>query len=148
MKFNILFSSAAAAALFAVPAWAADLHLSVGPGSAVRIPVAGKSRPQLDAEVAAAARQVCAEVIAYDSGCLPEVLGSARLQLDALGASGALAGEAPRPAQHLAKLDPEPSQPEPRLCVGGAETVSCLSDAIRAARSKAADLNVALALDR
>ena len=58
MKFAC-FAAAAAAALFAMPAAAADLRVSPNPSPVVRISLIGKTDAQVVAEIKAAAGTVC-----------------------------------------------------------------------------------------
>jgi hypothetical protein len=91
-KFQIA-SLFAAASLIALPAAAADLNT-------VHIPVAGKSRVQLQQEIDVAALQVCGEA-AVDSFCVTEALYNAERQLDRA------VPKASRPAKaHVAANDP------------------------------------------
>jgi hypothetical protein len=118
---------AVAASAFALPAAAAELHVSSVANPVVRIAVAGKSAETLSAEIAAAAETVCGRPDTAKGGCVSMAVRDANRQLAAIKR----AHEAAASGVEVARNDPTTV----RVSLKGKSVAQIDADIAAAARS-------------
>lgn len=119
--------AAVAVSAFALPAAAADLHVSSAATPIVRIAVAGKSAETLNVEIAAAAETVCGRPDTAKGGCVSVAIRDANRQLRAIQR----AHEAAASGVEVARNDPTTV----RVSLKGKSSAQIEADIANAARS-------------